>query len=319
MLVEVCPTWGAKAEDALSDDCEVHPSDAYVRKARARHASAGDSPAAEPQTGVVVATAARPAPAESSPSSRKLKKAKRKRKRAADAACPPGGAPDEASAEDASARDASVNDDSRSTPGSSTPQPGDAPAARGGAAAATPDAPQPAAGPDAGVDSTILLAAAFAADVPADARTGTSDVASADVKKAAAAPVGVVVVADDAETARAPEVQRLLRAPRCALRCCAVTTQRRCAARSAHKQPPTSPALRTCLAAQSSTERCWRVPATVLASGGAPCVYAPRRYLSLCCASQACAVRVTVVCLHMLNPCGLGVGTARNVSGVQRQ
>lgn len=186
---------------SASDDCEAHPSDAFVLKAQARlESAAGSSPPAAPQVEVVLAgveekasPGAIPAAGDDVPHSRKPKKSQKKRKRVANSADEAGAAP--AKPGGSTAEHASLQG-SRS-PDESAPQHGDAVAVRDGASR----------------DVATLQTAQGTA-----AAGNSNGLAAAAVRKPLPAPVGVVVVADDAETARAPEMQRLLRAPRCALR-----------------------------------------------------------------------------------------------------
>ena len=214
--------------EEFSDDGEVHPSDAYVRKAQARLTSAADSsPPAVPQTEVLQAgpapdsapddaAAAQEAPLQSARGKKHKSKARRhKRKRSSSDG--PGATPDAAAEpREASAGDATLRASLSS--GRAMPQPG-------GAVAAAMEAAPAADGAE-----TERLASAAAAVAPglapggatggaAERNTGAGpgpgSAAAAAKRRKLPPPVGVVVVADDAETTRAPEMQRLLRAPRC--------------------------------------------------------------------------------------------------------
>ena len=216
--------------EEFSDDGEVHPSDAYVRKAQARLTRAADSsPPAVPQTEVLQAgpapdgtstheAAAQQAQLETARGKKHKSKARRhKRKRVSSDG--PGATPDAAAEpREASAEDASLRASHSS--GNATSQPG-------GADAAIPEADAAAPGAETGHTAPAAEAAprlshsgagAIAAERNSGAGPGPGSAAAASKRKKLPAPVGVVVVADDAETARAPEMQRLLRAPRRALK-----------------------------------------------------------------------------------------------------
>ena len=213
-------------EEEFPDDGEVHPSDAYVRKAQARLTSAADSsPPAVPQTEVLQAgpapdsalkdaAAAQEAPLQSARGKKHKSKARRhKRKRSSSDG--PSATPD-AAAEPREASTAVVTLRASHSSGRATPQPG-------GADAASMEADAAAAG--AGTERPTFAAAGApglspggaarrAAERSTGAGPGPGSTAAAAKRKKLPAPVGVVVVADDAETTRAPEMQRMLRAPR---------------------------------------------------------------------------------------------------------
>ena len=217
--------------EEFSDDGEVHPSDVYVRKAQVRLTSAADrSPPAVPQTEVLQAgpapesalgdaAAAQEAPLQSARGKKHKSKARRhKRKRSSSDG--PGATPDAAAEpREVSAEDAALRASHSS--GRATPQPG-------GADAATMDAYAPGAGAETARHASAAAAApglplggatGGAAERSTGAGPGPGSAAAAAKRKKLPAPLGVVVVADDAETTRAPEMQRLLRAPRRAPRC----------------------------------------------------------------------------------------------------
>ena len=209
--------------EEFSEDGEVHPSDVYVRKAQARLTSPADSsPPAVPETEVLQAgpapnrtskdtTAAEQAPLQAAG----RKKPRRRHKRNRSSSDGPGSTidaaaePRYASTEDASLRASHSSSDA-------APQPG-------GAEVANPDAGVAAAGAEPGRTASAAVAAqgsspsgaiGKAAERSASAGPGPDSAAPAPKRKKLPVPVGVVVVANDAETTRASEMQRLLRAPR---------------------------------------------------------------------------------------------------------
>lgn len=227
--------------EEFSDDGEVHPSDAYVRKAQARLTSAADSsPPAVPQTEVLQAgpapdsalegaAAAQEAPLQSA-RSKKHKSKPRKHKRKRSSSDGPGATPDAAAEpREASAEDVTLRASHSS--GRATPQPGGAvaTATEADAAAAGAEAERPASAAAVAPGLTPGGAIGRAAERSTGAGPGPGSAAAAAKRKKLPAPVGVVVVADDAETVRAPEMQRLLRAPRCAPFCARAFLRKHCA------------------------------------------------------------------------------------------